>query len=76
MFGPTLFNPEGKGGTGQEVRGKVDEVEADAHGQAEVGVGRWSGAYSRWRQVGMGGKAGVGKCVWGTAGRGVGGQVA
>ena len=35
--------------TRQEVRGKADEAEADVHGQAEVGVGRWLGAYSRWR---------------------------
>ena len=35
---------------------------------------------SRQRQVHMvsrhGGKAGVGKCVWATVGRGIGGQVA
>ena len=73
MFGPTLFNPEGKGSTGHEVRGKADKAEVDAHRQAEVGVGRWLGAYSRWRQVGTGGKVGVGKCTQATAGRDVGG---
>ena len=49
LFGPTLFNPKGKGSTGREVRGEADEAEVDAHRQAEVGVGRWLGAYSRWR---------------------------
>ena len=47
--------------------------ELDAHGQAEVGVGRWLGAYSRWRQAGTGRKVGVGKCMWATAGRCIGG---
>ena len=46
-------------------------MEVDAYRQAEVGVGRWSGAYSRWRQAGMGRKVGVGKCAQATAGRGV-----
>ncbi|KAH9953000.1 hypothetical protein BJV74DRAFT_874865 [Russula compacta] len=55
LFGHTLFNSEGERGTGQGVRGKAGEVEADVHGQVQAG--------HRWRQAGMG-KAGVGWCMW------------